>query len=665
MEILDSDIEYAEKLLLPYGMHFDDERNFFIKYLDNCDLLAVPGSGKTTALQAKIVCLSRHLPLNNNKGILVLSHTNNAVTEIKKKLHTECYNLFEAPHFIGTVQDFVDTFLAIPYYEQFYKQKIHVIDDLAYEHEVIWYLKMHRAPTSVIALAYRKFKFEKLRVHHEKSGSIVITKGIDTPLNLPKLESWKERIEEIYKEIKDYIIRMKKDILKKGILHYDDCYFLADSYIQKTTFVIEMLRKRFKYIFIDETQDLKKYQLDLLDKIFLCDECCIQRIGDKNQTIFQCPDRKIDEQWKERNVIVLQNSMRMTDTIAKVVNSFTVDRAFDDTGIPKFVVVGKRTLDNGDIPPYLILFDGNSKEKLVEFFSNLIDTYNLRETEEGKRYGFHIIGWALRYEKSEKKDKYRLEEIFPNCQKDSYRGKSTYSSLCEFLIYGCKDESMAECKSVIIKILLCILNMLGKTDENKRSFTKTSMEKVYENKGDEENNLYKLFLYESSVLLYTNKKSDCYRLVTDYLKGHFSETFGISGEIINLSNFIGKSDKINSILSKKGEIQDIEISSVHSSKGQTHCATMYVETSYKGYESEHLFKVIRCAKKKQPVQYLPNPLFQEESQFPQLLSQATMRMMYVGFSRPTHLLCYAVFKKNWDNERIDKMKSLGWVIKDL
>ena len=110
MEILDSDIEYAEKLLLPYGMHFDDERNFFIKYLDNCDLLAVPGSGKTTALQAKIVCLSRHLPLNNNKGILVLSHTNNAVTEIKKKLHTECYNLFEAPHFIGTVQDFVDTF---------------------------------------------------------------------------------------------------------------------------------------------------------------------------------------------------------------------------------------------------------------------------------------------------------------------------------------------------------------------------------------------------------------------------------------------------------------------------------------------------------------------------------------------------------------------------
>lgn len=70
-------------------------------------------------------------------------------------------------------------------------------------------------------------------------------------------------------------------------------------------------------------------------------------------------------------------------------------------------------------------------------------------------------------------------------------------------------------------------------------------------------------------------------------------------------------------------------------------------------------------KKKQSVQYLPNPLFQEESQFPQLLSQATMRMMYVGFSRPTHLLCYAVFKENWDNERIDKMKSLGWIIKDL
>ena len=86
MKILDSDIEIAEKILLPTGMRFDEERRSFIKDLNSCDLLAVPGSGKTTALQAKLCCISQHFPLEENQGVLVLSHTNNAVNEIKKKL---------------------------------------------------------------------------------------------------------------------------------------------------------------------------------------------------------------------------------------------------------------------------------------------------------------------------------------------------------------------------------------------------------------------------------------------------------------------------------------------------------------------------------------------------------------------------------------------------
>ena len=62
MEISDVDIEGAERNLLPQGMAFDEERRQFIKHLESCDLLAVPGSGKTTALQAKLFCISRHLP---------------------------------------------------------------------------------------------------------------------------------------------------------------------------------------------------------------------------------------------------------------------------------------------------------------------------------------------------------------------------------------------------------------------------------------------------------------------------------------------------------------------------------------------------------------------------------------------------------------------------
>ena len=96
--------------------------------MDSCDLLAVPGSGKTTALQAKLYCLSKLRPRSATDGILVLSHTNAAVDEIKKKLSKACPNLFEYSNFVGTIQDFVDSYLAIPYYNIRYSNPISRID---------------------------------------------------------------------------------------------------------------------------------------------------------------------------------------------------------------------------------------------------------------------------------------------------------------------------------------------------------------------------------------------------------------------------------------------------------------------------------------------------------------------------------------------------------
>ena len=126
-------IEKAESILLPEGHHFDAERVRFINRWDSGDLLAVPGSGKTTALRAKLYCMAQNLPLDDGKGILAISHTNVAVEELKNKLQHHCPQLFEYPNFVGTIQDFVDTFLALPYYIQRYGHKVDVIDADRYE----------------------------------------------------------------------------------------------------------------------------------------------------------------------------------------------------------------------------------------------------------------------------------------------------------------------------------------------------------------------------------------------------------------------------------------------------------------------------------------------------------------------------------------------------
>jgi DNA helicase-2/ATP-dependent DNA helicase PcrA len=75
----DQDIEYAESILLKAGQKFDDERVEFLKDLNTLDLQAVPGSGKTTALLAKLLIFERYMPFKDGSGILVISHTNAAI----------------------------------------------------------------------------------------------------------------------------------------------------------------------------------------------------------------------------------------------------------------------------------------------------------------------------------------------------------------------------------------------------------------------------------------------------------------------------------------------------------------------------------------------------------------------------------------------------------
>ena len=107
IKITDDEIRYAESLLLPADKTFDNERKAFIRNFNTIDLQAVPGSGKTTALLAKLIILERKLPFANGSGILVLSHTNAAVDEIKEKIQRHCPKLFSYPNFLGTIQSFV------------------------------------------------------------------------------------------------------------------------------------------------------------------------------------------------------------------------------------------------------------------------------------------------------------------------------------------------------------------------------------------------------------------------------------------------------------------------------------------------------------------------------------------------------------------------------
>jgi hypothetical protein len=100
---------------------------------------------------------------------------------------------------------------------------------------------------------------------------------------------------------------------------------------------------------------------------------------------------------------------------------------------------------------------------------------------------------------------------------------------------------------------------------------------------------------------------------------------------------------------------DIAVQTVHSVKGETHTATLYLETYYhrdghgvnaKSYESHRLVE-----------QFKGTQLTGNEKD----RVKKSARMVYVGFSRPTHLLCFAVHKKRFNRETFDNI----WKIHDL
>lgn len=86
INITDEYIDRVQQILLRQGDNFDEERRTVIKCIESKDVQACPGSGKTTALLAKLLIISSQLPLEGNKGICVLTHTNVAIDEIRSKM---------------------------------------------------------------------------------------------------------------------------------------------------------------------------------------------------------------------------------------------------------------------------------------------------------------------------------------------------------------------------------------------------------------------------------------------------------------------------------------------------------------------------------------------------------------------------------------------------
>lgn len=681
MVIRDDHIREAEKLLIN-GDRFDSEERIpFIKNLNSCDLLAVPGSGKTTALLAKLYCLSKLLPFTNGSGILVLAHTNAAVNEIEKNLKPHCPKLFEYPNFVGTIQSFVNKFLANPACINKYGSYIVNNDNNIYEREATkFYYSLEwksTEPKGLVNKLCERINYRKKINKKERTENVIkFLKYFELDIINRKIlydglsfYKYSGTSQLCYLELEKW----KEKLFSKGILNYRDSYYLADWYVANYPLCITIIQSRFKYIFIDEMQDLEKFQIDIIDKVFM-DEgspTVMQRIGDINQAIYNSSKEiKVDSDWKPRNpILYLTGSNRLTPNIANIVNGFTLDRQQNETGQPRFVVNGLRQLGN-KIEPHLILFNSNTIDLLEGKFKELIIHYSLQEIAEALKYGFKIIGWASKWDDDENHNgKLRLENIFQAYKKETNANKETFDSLSKYIqLFDYNKITLESARMNILNLLIHILRIENKTYKTKirdreviRYYSKSEM--INYIKSEENNCNYELFkrkLYKWSFKLAVNKSFvEVYSDIKDFIETDFKDWFNFSIST-ETSQFMG--DQFEPIITIKAAEEDntedyqirIDIGTVHSAKGQTHCATMYVETAYQRppYETNKIIK--RNA----------NPFLQQRHNCTRKFEKQSIKMMYVGFSRPTHLLCFAALKENI-GDNCQPYIDAGWKIEDL
>lgn len=328
-----------------FGITLDAKEQLeFLASARSIDLQAAPGSGKTTLVALKL-CLIADSWESTAQGVCVLSHTNTAKDQIIERLRQSgsATPLLHYPHFIGTIQSFADTFLALPYLRS-RGIDVHSLDDDAY------------ADAARRALE-RNPKYRTLKAHLENSyngmelveNACFSFNGNDFTIPAanklqagPATNSGKQ------------FVALKWDLAKRGYFRYGDMYAIAHRYLHQHPSISKAIAIRFPYVLVDEMQDTNGQQQEMLSKLFGTG-VVIQRAGDINQSIYEGSTGS----FPRTDAIDLPHSQRFGPAIARVATATAVNR-------PQHIV------GNGPASSLIILtFDASTIAAVVPAFQRL------------------------------------------------------------------------------------------------------------------------------------------------------------------------------------------------------------------------------------------------------------------------------------------------------
>lgn len=122
----------------------------------------------------------------------------------------------------------------------------------------------------------------------------------------------------------------KKMTWEKGVVHHDDVLFFSYQLIQKYPFILQVMRAKFPYFFVDEFQDTNPIQTKILEQIGQ-QETIVGIIGDKAQSIYKFQGAEPAQfcSFTLPNMIDYQmaDNRRSTNQIINLLNTIRTDIA--------------------------------------------------------------------------------------------------------------------------------------------------------------------------------------------------------------------------------------------------------------------------------------------------------------------------------------------------
>lgn len=632
IEISNDDIDWVETMM-GANLHFDADRRTIIKNMDSTDIQAFPGSGKTTALVAKLAILAKKWTLSNS-GICVLSHTNVAREEIENRLgNTEVgKKLLSYPHFIGTLHSFFDLYISLPWLRS-KGIKLNLIDSHIVR-KVRWGSLPHKTRSYLI--------------RQNRDESICEYKGSIGAIN------WDKR-GETGSMIKSAIERSQS----AGNFTFDEMLLYAYEALTQCDSFQNAIQKRFPLLFIDEAQDTNVFQWDLLHHAFSSENSLPiqQGFGDGNQAIYNYVNETVNNpEFPRENPLLLCESRRFDGRIATLANTVSISSG-------KMNGTGNEFSDR-ECRHTIYLF---AKEKIGqvtnEFGDLVLETFSDEELTLYKKAGCHVIGMV-----HDKKEEETPERQFPKGIYDywpAYDAKksnknTTPQSLVGYFRLGksefaSKNETACQVEWIAKGFRRLINDAKG---ENYIAITNNTFFSLLKKLPEESQMIFRKLMadllsadisskngwemllerFKEVLKLFDTASNDALCEFLRWTDDAICDSVCVSTNTVQLNCYIYKNER-------SGRSVNLEFGSIHSVKGRTHLATLILETFSRAHNMKSIIKYLCDTPPSTPANNQ---------------NQNRLKCQYVAMTRAKGLLCLAIPKEFVDRTDQGKLQDIGW-----